>query len=357
MSVAADPTPALPQDPGPARGGIAFHDLHPSPADLRAEVLAGLSRPQRALPPKFFYDQRGSRLFDAITALPEYYLTRAEIGILRDHGAEMAERIGPGRTLIELGSGSSLKIRILLEALGPALYIPIDISRQHLLASAHALAECFPTLAILALCADYSAPFDLPTNAADPGQRAAFFPGSSIGNFEPDAAVALLARVAALLGPGGRLLIGADLIKDPAILHAAYNDAAGVTAAFNLNLLARIDRELDADFNLRGFAHRAFYNPLSEHGPHGAGDLGRIEMHLVSLADQRVRIGDRTFDFRQGETIHTESSYKYSLDGFRALAARAGFIPEQVWTDSQGLFSVHCLMVAGSTPDRRPVRD
>lgn len=354
MSVAADPGSARPQYPGPAPGEIAFHDLHPSPADLRAEVLAGLSRPQRTLPPKFFYDRSGSRLFDAITALPEYYLTRTEIGILRDHGAEMAERIGAGRTLIELGSGSSLKIRILLEALRPSVYVPVDISREHLLASAHALAECFPGLAILAVCADYSGPFDLPLGPAELGQRAAFFPGSSIGNFEPDAAVTLLARVAGLLGPGGRLLIGADLIKDPAILHAAYNDAAGVTAAFNLNLLARIDRELNADFNPRGFAHRAFYNPLAESSPNARAGLGRIEMHLVSLADQRVRIGDGTFDFRRGESIHTESSYKYSLDGFQALATEAGFVPEQVWTDPQGLFSVHCLKVGGPTAAGRP---
>jgi dimethylhistidine N-methyltransferase len=353
MRVAARLKTARTQDPGPTPAGIEFHDLHPSPADLRAEVLDGLSRPQRALPPKFFYDRKGSRLFDAITELPEYYLTRTEIGILRNHGAEMAERLGPGQTLIELGSGSSLKIRILLQALKPARYVPVDISREHLLASAAALAEHFPGLAIRAVCADYSVPFDLPQSTSDQGRHAAFFPGSSIGNFEPDAAVALLDRVAGLLGPGGRLLIGADLIKDPQILHAAYNDAAGVTAAFNLNLLARIDRELDADFDLRTFAHRAFYNPLSESGPDAGADLGRIEMHLVSLTDQRVRIGDRTFDFRQDETIHTESSYKYSPDGFRALATRAGFVPEQVWTDPKGLFSVFCLMVAS---DRRSDR-
>ncbi len=355
MRVGAKLKAAPPQDPGRVPAGIAFHDLHPRPADLRAEVLAGLSRPQRSLPPKLFYDRKGSRLFDAITELPEYYLTRTEIGILREHGAEMAERLGPGLTLIELGSGSSLKIRILLEALKPAIYVPVDISREHLLGSAQALAEHFPDLAIRAVCADYSAPVDLALGTADLGRRAVFFPGSSIGNFEPDAAVALLARVAGLLGPGGRLLIGVDLIKDPAILNAAYNDAAGVTAAFNLNLLARIDRELGADFDLRAFAHRAFYNPLSAPGPDAGSGLGRIEMHLVSLADQRVRIADRTFDFRQTETIHTESSYKYSLNGFRALAASAGFVPEQVWTDAQGLFSVHCLMVdEGPTPDRRP---
>jgi dimethylhistidine N-methyltransferase len=343
------PLPTPGSDPGPAR--IDFHDLHPSSADLRVEVWDGLSRPQRSLPPKLFYDRAGSRLFDAITALPEYYPTRTEIGILRAHGAAMAERVGRGQTLIELGSGSSLKIRILLAALRPALYMPVDISREHLLASALALAERFPRLAIRAVCADYSAPFDLPPGA-ETGARAAFFPGSSIGNFEPQAAIALLSRVAAMLGPGGRLLIGVDLVKDPLVLHAAYNDAAGVTAAFNRNLLARINRELKADFDLSAFAHRAFYRPLDAAeaavgARSGPGDgLGRIEMHLESRRDQRVRIAGRDFDFRVGESIHTESSYKYGLGSFRGLAAQAGFATLQVWTDPKLLFSVHCLKVA-----------
>lgn len=319
---------------------IDFYDLHPSPANLRAEVLTGLSQPHKRLPPKLFYDREGSRLFDAITALPEYYPTRSEIAILRAEGERIARRMGKGLALVELGSGSSLKIRLLLEALEPVLYVPVDISREHLLASAQGLAERFAHLPIRAVCADYSVPFELPLGP-EFRRRAAFFPGSSIGNFEPVEAVMLLSRVARLLGPGGRLLIGADPVKDPAVLHAAYNDAAGVTAAFNRNALARINRELGADFDLDAFAHRAFYNPLT-----GAGSgLGRIEMHLESLSDQRVRIAGRAFDFRAGETIHTENSYKYSPEGFRGLAAQAGFLPEETWSDPEGLFCVHCLLV------------
>jgi dimethylhistidine N-methyltransferase len=222
---------------------VSLYDRHPAPADLRAEVLHGLTRPQKCLPPKFFYDRRGSLLFDAITTLPEYYPTRTEIGILRAHGAAMAGLLGKGQVLIELGSGSSLKIQTLLAALEPAMYVPLDISRDHLLASAEALAERFPWLAIRAVCADYSGPFDLPLGP-DGTERAAFFPGSSIGNFEPAQASTLLGRIGAVLGPGGRLLIGVDLVKDVRVLEAAYNDGQGVTAAFNLNLLARINREL-----------------------------------------------------------------------------------------------------------------
>jgi len=247
---------------------------------------------------------------------------------------------------VELGSGSSLKIQILLSALAPAVYVPVDISRDHLLASAQALAERFPALTIHAVCADYSAPFDLPLRR-DRHTRAAFFPGSSIGNFEPGSAAALLGRVGAMLGEGGRLLIGVDLVKDRARLEAAYNDAAGVTAEFNLNLLGRINRELGSDFDLDGFAHRAFFNPSPDPAaPHGPG---RIEMHLVSRRDQRVRVGDRVFGFREGESIHSESSYKYDLEGFRRLASGAGFVTEQVWTDPGRLFSVHCLRY-GSAP-------
>ena len=259
---------------GGAGERIRFHDAHPAPADVRADVLAGLGQPRKRLPPKLFYDQAGSRLFDAITELPEYYPTRTEIEILREHGAEMADHLGRGCVLIELGSGSSLKIQILLAALQPRVYVPVDISRDHLLDSAHALAARFPQLSIHATCADYSVPFQLPLEPDWP-QLAAFFPGSSIGNFDPEEAGRFLERVARLLGEGGRLLIGVDLRKDPAILNAAYNDAQGVTAAFNLNLLTRINRELEGDFDLAAFAHRAFFNE----------DRSRIEMHLVSLAD------------------------------------------------------------------------
>jgi dimethylhistidine N-methyltransferase len=316
-----------------AVGRVHFHDLHPTPADMRAEVLAGLALPQKRLSPKFFYDAEGSRLFDAICELPEYYPTRTEIGILRRHGAAMAARLGREALLIELGSGSSLKIRTLLEALRPAVYMPVDISKEHLLRSAEALAAAFPGLDVHAVCADYSSAFVLPVDHHD-HPRAAFFPGSSVGNFEPPAAARFLARVGQILGPGGRLLIGVDLIKDPRRIEAAYNDADGVTAAFNLNLLTRINRELGADFDLDGFRHEAVFN---------AG-LSRVEMHLISTRPQQVRLAGRSFDFAEGESIHTESSYKYRVDGFHALAAEAGFTAEQVWTDAEDLFSVHCLV-------------
>lgn len=317
---------------------VRFYDFHPTPADLRAEVLAGLALPQKRIAPKFFYDQRGSQLFDAITELPEYYPTRTEIGILERHGEEMAEMVGRDALLVELGSGSSLKIRVLLEALEPALYMPVDISREHLLESARALAESFPGLAVHAACADYSTAFDLPFD--DEGRdRAAFFPGSSIGNFDPGDAIGFLGRVGRLIGPGGRLLVGVDLRKDPRRLYAAYNDAQGVTAAFNLNLLRRINRELGADFELDAFEHRAFFNDAAS----------RVEMHLVSRGDQRVHVDGQDFYFREGESIHTECSYKYSVEGFRGLAADAGFVAERVWTDDESLFSVHCLRFAGDS--------
>lgn len=303
---------------------------------MRTEVLAGLAQQQKRIAPKFFYDAEGSRLFDAICALPEYYPTRTEIGILRHHGAEMAARLGRDALLMELGSGSSLKIRVLLEALRPAVYMPVDISKGHLLQSAEALAATFPALQVHAVCADYSVPFVLPLDDHD-HPRAAFFPGSSVGNFEPLEAERFLRRVGDLLGPGGRLLIGVDLVKSQRVLETAYNDAGGVTAAFNLNLLAHINRALDADFDLAAFRHHAFFN--AEHS--------RIEMHLLSTRDQQVRVADQTVGFREGESIHTESSYKYSIDHFRSLARRAGFEPEQVWTDPEPLFSVHCLVYCG----------
>lgn len=319
---------------GRVESRIRFFDFHPTTADVRAEVLEGLSRPRKRLPPKLFYDQHGSQLFDAITELPEYYPTRTEIRILREHGAAMADRLGRGCVLIELGSGSSLKIQTLLAALQPRVYIPVDISKAHLLESAQALAERFPELSIRAACADYSGPFELPLES-DWRDLAAFFPGSSIGNFDPDEARAFLKRVARVLGPGGRLLIGVDLKKERAVLDAAYNDAQGVTAAFNLNLLTRLNRELGADFEVDAFRHRAFYDE----------EAGRIEMHLVSRGNQRVRVAGQVFDFRLGESIHTENSYKYGIEDFQRLARSAGFVSEQVWTDADGLFSVHCLIV------------
>jgi dimethylhistidine N-methyltransferase len=316
------------------RPAVEFHDLHPTPADFAAEVLAGLRRRPRYIPPKFFYDARGSQLFDAITALPEYYLTRAEVEVLTANAAEIAARVGTGSLLVEPGGGSCAKVRILLEGLRPCAYVPMDISREHLRAAAEQVAAEFPWLEVHASCADFTRAMSLPSTAPEPeGPRVAFFPGSSIGNFDPEGAVGFLAAVAELVGSGGFLLIGADRKKDKAILDAAYDDAAGVTAAFNLNLLTRMNRELGADFDLAAWRHRAFYNEAA----------GRIEMHLLSACAQTVHVAGETFEFAAGETIHTENSYKYADAEFQALAARAGFRPEAVWTDMHGLFAVHLL--------------
>lgn len=316
----------------PPPDNLHLYDLQPPADDFLAEVLEGLARQPKSLPPKFFYDERGSCLFDAITRLPEYYPTRTEIGLLRRHGPDIAGRLGHDVLLVELGSGSDLKIRVLLDALRPAAYMPIDISREHLQRSARSIAEDFPGLEVHAVCADYSAPLNLP-EPEHASRRAAFFPGSSIGNFQPDQACALLRRVRAMLGSGGRLLIGVDLKKDSAILDAAYNDDQGVTAAFNRNLLVRINRELGADFDLDAFEHQAFYN----------SKLGRVEMHLTAASPQKVLVDGHRFDFRAGESLHTEDSYKYSVAEFRTLAEQSGFSGEQVWQDNSGLFSVHCL--------------
>ena len=328
-------------------GGVEFHDFHPDLGDFREEVLAGLRASPKRIPPKFFYDQRGSRLFEEICELPEYYLTRTETAILREHAGEIADLIsgasesaaGGEPMLIEYGSGAGRKTRILLDALGGrGVYVPIDISKQHLLASAAGPASAYPRLRVVAVCADYSRPFSLPSDLSAPGRRrVAFFPGSTIGNLDPNEAGAFLGSVVKLVGPGGALVLGVDLKKDPAVLDAAYNDAAGVTAEFNLNLLRRMNRELGADFDLSAFRHRAFYNE----------PLGRIEMHLESLRDQTVRFGDHSIDFRQGETIHTENSYKYSVEETRRLAAKAGFRADLSWTDADRLFSVHYLTVGG----------
>lgn len=314
---------------------IEFHDLHPTPADLAAEVLAGLGRRPRSIPPKFFYDAEGSRLFDAITQTPEYYPTRTELQILRTHAPEIAQRVGTGSLLVEPGGGSCAKVRILLEGLRPCAYVPMDISREHLWLAAEQVAAEFPWLEVHAACTDFTRLLELPASVPE-GPRVAFFPGSSIGNFDPPAAVDFLAAVADLVGPGGFLLIGVDLKKDGALLDAAYNDAAGITAAFNLNLLARINRELGADFDLAAWSHRAFY----------AEDRGRIEMHLVSGRAQTVRVAGETFTFKAGESIHTENSYKYAVEEFQGFATQAGFQPEAVWTDSTKLFSVHLLRAA-----------
>ena len=311
-----------------------FHDLEPVLDDFETAVLAGLASDPKSLPCKFFYDDAGSQLFERICALPEYYPTRTETALLQRRAGEMAERMGRGCHLIEFGSGASEKVRILLRAVeAPAAYTAVDISRDHLLVSAASLARAFPGLEVHAVCADYTRPFEVAPPSRLPGaRRVGFFPGSTIGNFTPDEAVAFLESAARLLD-GGDLLIGVDLEKDEATLNAAYNDAEGVTAAFNLNLLARINRELGADFELSAFAHRAFYD----------AHKGRIEMHLVSRRDQTVTISGRSFRFRQGESIHTENSHKYTVDGFARIARRAGFKPAHVWIDDHRLFAIHYL--------------
>ena len=315
----------------------AFVDLNPEIDDFRREVLRGLSLPQKTLPCKFFYDERGSVLFDRICTLEEYYPTRTEIGILEARAAEIADLIGDGAHLIELGSGASVKIRTLLDALpGLAQYTAVDISRDFLLQSTDALARDYPGLDVAAVCADYTRGFDLPAPAA-PGtaRRVGFFPGSTIGNFTRAEAAAFLRRIAAVLGPGAGLLIGVDLRKDPARLRAAYNDSEGVTAAFNLNLLSRANAELGADFDLDAFRHEAPY----------LEDEGRIEMRLYSERDQEVGIDGTAFAFRAGEYIHTENSHKYGLGEFRDLCAAAGYAPVASWTDPEDLFSVHYFTV------------
>lgn len=314
----------------------ALLDCAPDRATFRAEVLTGLQSFEKSLPCKYFYDRRGSQLFDLICDLPEYYPTRTEAGIMRDHAEEMAALFGPDCLLIEYGSGSSTKTRILLDH-RPHLagYVPMDISREHLYHTAAGLAAAYPHLDILPLCADYTAPFDLPAARRPVRSRAVYFPGSTIGNFHPDQAETFLKQIAQVCGPGGGLLIGVDLKKDPQVLNAAYNDAQGVTAAFNMNLLRRMNTELGADFNLDGFVHRAFYNALA----------GRIEMHLMSLKTQTVHLGSVSIAFEEEETILTECSYKHSLPGFAALASAAGLAVRKVWTDPAQKFSVQYLTV------------
>ena len=302
---------------------------------FRDDVFEGLSREQKELPCKYFYDDRGSELFNTICGLDEYYPTRTETALLQAHGREMADLIGPGVCLIEFGCGSLLKTRLLLDALrSPAAFVPIDISADHLLQSAAALAADYPNLEVLPVVADFTRPVKLPDKARKASEnRIGFFPGSTIGNFDHAGAADFLATVADMVGGGGALLIGVDLKKDEDILVRAYDDAQGVTAAFNRNVLERINRELGGCFDIETFRHRALYN----------GAEGRIEMHLVSEKDQTVTVHDRDFTFTEGETIHTEDSYKYHVEEFSSFAARAGFCSARTWVDGDGLFSLHYL--------------
>lgn len=314
---------------------VRFFDGQPDNDDFLEDVLSGLSSEPKSIPPKYFYDRRGSELFDEICTLPEYYPTRTEVALLEDYAREIATLTGPGSVLVEIGSGASKKVRLLLQALRPCAYVGVDISKDFLLASTRRLAVDYPWLAVHAVCADFSQGFELPRSRTE-GRKLAFFPGSSIGNFEPEDAEAFLKILGKHLGPDSALLIGVDLKKDSTILQAAYNDAAGVTAAFNLNLLTRIKRELQSDLDVNAFGHRAFYN----------SDAGRVEMHLVSLREQRLRVAGQRFPFADGETIHSENSYKYTVEEFQALASRAGYRCERVWTDEQDYFGIHYLRFA-----------
>ncbi|MBB4210546.1 dimethylhistidine N-methyltransferase [Rhodothalassium salexigens DSM 2132] len=315
--------------------GLRFFDMAPPVEDMKSAVLDGLTATPKGLSPSLLYDQEGSRIFEAICDQPEYYPTRTEIGILRAAAPEIAAAAGPDVQVVEFGAGALEKVGLLIDALArPAGIAALDISGDHLLAAARDLAHAYPGLDVVAIAADYHKDFDIPAPVAGPPRRRlGFFPGSTIGNFAPDAAVDFLTNARRLLGRDGLMVLGVDLRKDPRILEAAYDDAAGVTAAFNLNLLTRLNRDLGADFEPGRFRHKALYNQ----------DLHRVEMHLESLADQRVQVAGQTIAFAAGETIHTENSHKHTIETAQALAADAGFTPQRVWTDDQDRFSVHLL--------------
>ena len=308
------------------------HDLAPRQESFAEALTAGLSRPQKAIPPRFLYDAQGSELFEAITRLPEYYPTRAELEVLDTHAGEIGRELGPNAVLIEFGAGSARKARVLLEALeAPVAYAPIDVSKSALTASAEEIAAWRPDLPVVAVCADYGQPFDLPPLAA--GRGVGFFPGSTIGNLSRAEATAFLRLWAPKLGAGGAMLVGVDLKKPAAIVVPAYDDAQGVTARFSLNVLARANRELGGDFDLDGFAHRVDYDAAT----------GRLSIHLESLRAQTARAAGEAFTFAKGERIHVEDSWKYAPDDFQALAREAGYAPRRMWTDAQERFSVHLL--------------
>jgi len=303
-------------------------------AALRAEALAGLSGQRKTLPCKWLYDAEGCRLFEAITRLPEYYPTRTEVRILRESGPEIAEAIGAGAAVVEFGPGDGAKAVQLLGTLrSPAAYLPVDIAAEWLDAAAARVAAAFPSLSVRPVVADFTLPFDLAGRAAGSTTHLGFFPGSTIGNFEPQGAVAFLRRARASLRPGARMLLGADLVKDTAVLKAAYDDASGVTAAFDLNLLRRLNREAGADFDLAAFRHEARWN----------AELERIEMHLVARHALSVQLAGHRFRFARGESIHTESSHKYRPERLRELAESAGWRAAMMWTDPEKLFSVWLL--------------
>ena len=306
--------------------------------EMLADAIDGLSRTDKSLPSKYFYDEEGSRLFDEITRLEEYYLTRTEESIMRRCGREIANALGPEVLLIEYGSGSSAKTRILLDRMQKmAGYVPVDISGEYLIKAAEQLRREFPHIPVLPVIADFTKPFNVPEPPGARRRHVIYFPGSTIGNFTPDDACGVLRQMAELCGPQGGILVGVDLLKPGSTLHDAYNDSKGVTARFNLNLLARLNRELGCDFDLGSFRHRAFFN----------GEESRVEMELVSQREQQVRLNGCQVSFRAGEPLLTEYSHKYTDESFSKLAAGAGFVSRCVWTDPDSLFSVRYLEPAG----------
>jgi len=312
-----------------------FFDQHPHITSFREDIIEGLSAPQPYISPKYFYDETGSRLFEDICTTDEYYPTRTEVNIIRDNIDDLVDKLGTECLLIEPGSGDSYKVRLLLDALRPVAYLPIDISRRYLQDEAKKLAAEFTWLNVHAVCADFTGKLKLPYHV-ESTNKVAFFPGSTIGNFLPEQAVGVLEEIKLMVGKNGGLLIGVDLQKSSKILNAAYNDKQGYTAQFNLNLLSRINRELGANFELNGFRHHAFFNK----------DKSRIEMHLLSLLDQQVIIDDQKLSFSKDQTILTEYSHKYTIEHFQSLAEKAGFSRVKTWVDKDSLFSVHYLKVS-----------
>jgi L-histidine N-alpha-methyltransferase len=315
-------------------GAVSRDPAEARRAALVADALSGMSATRKVMPCKWLYDAEGTRLFEAITSLPEYYATRTEVAILEECGAEIAHAVGPGAAVVEFGPGDGAKAVQLLHKLdAPVLYLPVDIAPEWLAAAASRVEEAHPGIRVHPVVADFTQPFDLAGRAEGSTTHLGFFPGSTIGNFEPAEAVAFLRRARASLRSGSRMLLGADLVKDIAVLRAAYDDAAGVTAAFNLNVLARLNREAGADFDLAGFRHEARWNAVAS----------RIEMHLVARHAQSARLAGRIFRFAAGESIHTESSHKYRPEHLRAMAEAAGWQAVAHWTDPEDMFSVWLL--------------
>jgi dimethylhistidine N-methyltransferase len=326
---------------GTGSATVRLYDYEPPPDHLCEDVARGLASEPRKLPPKYFYDERGARLFERITELDAYYPTRTEIAILREHGERIGEKLGSGIRLVEFGSGSGEKTWLLLRRLRePSAYVPVDISRAQLVEFALSVAEAFPGIEVAPVCADYTRPFQLPAPEAPSSGCVAFFPGSTLGNFEPAEAESFLRLIRGIVGPDGRLLIGIDLLKDPSLIERAYNDPEGVTAEFNLNLLERINRECGADFDVSAFRHHAFFD----------AEANRVEMRLVSLREQTVDLpapapdeADLRVRFGAGDWITTEYSHKYDRESFAALAERAGWVISDGWTDDRDWFAVFLL--------------